>query len=164
MLFLYGLILYMLLVWVVLRLVVPYMGFKKARITETESIHLRTVVADIKQNAVSKIEALHLAYEYVTHRYYGSRIKTVLNFWRAFGSCEHKSPGFLPCNMQNQLLRTMLIKSDCFSDADIQVRVVPFNLFIHQYLQVKIDGQLIDVDPWSHFLGLKIGEKSSWFG
>lgn len=78
------------------------MGFKKAPITEIKSEHLCAVIEDIKKKAASKNNALLLAYEYVTHRYYGSRIKTVFNFWRAFGSYENKSPGFLPCNMQKR--------------------------------------------------------------
>lgn len=160
----YIVVLHLFFVWVLLRLVVPYMGFRKTPIAESLPAHLQSVIDDIKASSSNQTEALRLSYNYVVQQYYGGRIKTVLNFWRAFGSYENKSPGFLPCNMQNQLLRTILVKTDYFKDADIEVRVTPFNFFIHQYLVVNINGQSIAVDPWSHFLGLELGKKSSWFG
>lgn len=155
---------YLFSIWVVLRLVVPYMGFKKTRIVESVPEYLSEAIEEIKANSSTQADALRHSYDYVVQKYYGNRMRTVLNFWRAFGSFENKSAGFLPCNMQNQLLRTLLVKSGFFMDSDIRIRVTPFNFFIHQYLQVRIDDKFIDVDPWSDFLGLELGKKSSWFG
>jgi hypothetical protein len=42
--------------------------------------------------------------------------------------------------------------------------VTPFNFFIHQYLRVHVDGEWMDVDPWSAFLGVPLGKKSSIIG
>lgn len=160
----YIVFLYLLFVWVLLRLVVPYMGFKKTPITDSLPEHLKVAIEEVKTNSQTQRDALQHAYAYIVQRYHGNRVRTVLNFWRAFGTYENKSPGFLPCNMQNQLLRTILVKSGYFNDADITIRHTPLNLFIHQYLEVKVDGYSIAVDPWSHFLGLELGKKSSWFG
>ena len=75
-----------------------------------------------------------------------------------------KTPGFLPCTGQNYLLRTMLVKSGRFQESDIQIKVVPLNLSVHQYLKVKVGDSFVDADPWSCFLGVPLGKKSSIVG
>jgi len=155
---------YFVFVWIILRMIVPYMGFRKAKIADPVPIHLQEAIQNIKSQSSNQADALRFSYEYVVRTYYGNRIKTVSNFWRAFGRYDNKTAGFLPCNMQNHLLRNILVKSGFFSDTDINVKVTPFNFFIHQYLQVRIGKKFTDVDPWSHFLGLNIGERSSFFG
>lgn len=147
--------------WILLRILVPYMGFKKDPFPVEIPEHINIISAEIKNSSNNQAEALKNSYEYVTSTYQGSREKTVLQFWKAFGSPFTKKSGFLPCNMQNQLLRVLLVQSGYFKDSDIKFRVTPLNLFIHQYLQVQIGNNYIDVDPWSHFLGTKIGEKAS---
>ncbi|PCH91951.1 hypothetical protein COB80_01155 [Candidatus Kaiserbacteria bacterium] len=161
---LYFFLLGLFLVWVPLRLLVPNLWFGKNLIPQDIPYELEEVILKYNKEAATNEEFLGLAYGYVTEKYYGSRLKTITEFWRAFGDILVKSPGFLPCTGQNYLLRTMLIKSNRFKEEDIKIKTVPLNLFIHQYIKVRVDDRYIDVDPWSNFLGVPIGKKSFLFG
>lgn len=164
MLLLYILLIYILLIWVVARLVIPNLGFSKEPIPESLPLDLQQKISEFNQTANDNGGFLQLAYTYVTSKYSGSRLKTITQFYRAFGNTFEKSSGFLPCTGQNYILRTMLIKSGRFKDEDIQVKTVPLNFFIHQYLKVKVGDVYLDVDPWSNFLGVPIGRKSFIMG
>jgi hypothetical protein len=161
---LYILLIYILLVWIVARLVVPHLGFSKESIPEIIPVDLEQKITELHQTAKNNTEFIELAYSYVTNKYTGSRLKTITQFWKAFGNVFDKPAGFLPCTGQNYILRTILIKSGRFNETDIQVKTVPLNLFIHQYLQVKVGDSSIILDPWSHFLGIPLGKKSLIFG
>lgn len=155
---------YLLLVWVIARLIVPHLGFSKMAIREHISKALEQEIAEMNKSAKDNKDFLKLAYEHVTDRYSGGRLKTLTQFHRAFGDLLEKSPGFLPCTAQNYLLRTMLVRSGRFTDADIELKTVPLNLSIHQYIRVWVGAEYIDVDPWSHFLGVPLGQKSWLIG
>lgn len=164
MIYLYIVLLYLFFVWVLLRLFVPHLGFVKKTIPEQIPRSLEVVINTYTTTAKTNLEFLELAYQYVTQRHTGSRVKTVTQWYKAFVDIYTQNPGFLPCTGQNYLLRTMLIKSGRFTEDDIKVKVVPLNFFIHQYLLVSVDGTNIVVDPWSHFLGKKLGEASVFLG
>jgi hypothetical protein len=164
MLYMYILLAYLCFVWIILRLTIPQLGFFKKPIGVQLPQSLEAAIEECKINAQNNSEFLKLAYEYVTQKYTGSRIKTITQWQKAFADPYTSSSGFLPCTGQNYLLRTMLIKSGHFTEDDIKVKVVPLNFFIHQYLLVSVDGADIAVDPWSHFLGKKIGEASIFLG
>ncbi|MES2224040.1 MAG: hypothetical protein V4469_03880 [Patescibacteria group bacterium] len=152
------------MVWFLLRLTVPHLGFSKVAVPDSIPSELNSKITEYNQISKTDNEFLRNCYGYVTTKYKGSRIKTITEFWSAFGDTLNKSEGFLPCTNQNYLLRVMLIKSGRFTEEDIQVIVVPLNFFIHQYLRVKADGNWIDVDPWSNFLNVSFGKKLSYFG
>jgi hypothetical protein len=157
-------LLYLFLVFFVTRLIVPHLGFKKEVIPATIPDNIQTKITELSRMAKTDAEFLNLVYEFVTTTYRGSRLKTLTQFWRAFGDMYNKQPGFLPCTGQNFLVRTFLVKSDRFSEADIQVVTTFHNFFIHQYLKVKVNNEWVAVDPWSHFLGVPLGKKSAFFG
>jgi hypothetical protein len=162
--FLYIIIGYLLIVWVLTRLVVPHFGFKKKPLPETIPEDFLNTIQELSKNSLDDFDFLTKSYNYVVSRYSGSRIKTITKFWYAFEEPINHKPGFLPCTSQNYLLRLMLVKSGRFQESDIQVNVIPLNLFIHQYLKVKIGDSYIDTDPWSHFLGMPLGKKSAIVG
>lgn len=159
--FIYVILGYFLLVSVGLRLVVPHLGFKKTKIPENIPEDLKVKISELSSQSSTNKKFLELSYEFLTKKYQGSRIKTITQFWKAFGSVFNKQSGFLPCNMQNYLLRIMLIESGRFKETDIQLKITTLNLFIHQYMRINVDGTYVNVDPWSSFLGLHIGDKSS---
>lgn len=166
MLAIYYLLFHICFVWVVLRLVIPHLGFTKVPVPETVPTDIQNVIDELSRSAKNNGHFLEPAYTYVTKKHSGSRSKTVTMFWRAFQNPLYaKRGGFMPCTTQNYLLRTLLIKSGRFNESDIKLKVAPLNLFIHQYLKVNLGdhGGIIDVDPWSHFLGLKLGEKAIGF-
>lgn len=158
------LVAYIIVVWIGFRLIIPHLGFSKEPVPQTISPGLAQKIEDLNKSSQTNYEFLERAYAYITSTYSGGRIKTITHFLRGFGDMCTKDPGFLPCTGQNFLLRTMLVKSGRFSEDDIRVITVPLNLFIHQYLKVKVDGKEIDVDPWSHFLGVPLGKHSAFFG
>jgi hypothetical protein len=164
MLFIGIIITYFIMVWVITRLVVPHFGFRKDQIPSNIPTELNDKINELNKSSKNNREFLENTYNYITNIYFGNRTKTITQFWRAFGNIFDKAPGFLPCTGQNYLLRTILIKSGRFSEDDIETKIVPLNLFIHQYLKIRIDNQWIDVDPWSHFIGKRIGEKSAYIG
>lgn len=75
------------------------------------------------------------------------------------------TPGYAHCNTQNYLLYLLLLASNLFSPVDIRIQTVFCNFFIHQYLQVRINGSWINVDPAGGTIrGLPIGRHISLWG
>jgi len=130
---------YVFCTYVGVRLFVPYFGFQKSPVPRPLPERVKRVVGEMSTGEGQR-EILEHTYRWVTTAYYGSRIQTVTNFWRAFQKPWEIESGFLPCTGQNHLLRCILIGSGRFSDDDIQVCAVPFNFFIHQYLRVRVGG------------------------
>lgn len=157
-------IVYLLIVWVGLRLFVPNLGFRKSPLPAELPPELAETIRALDASATDDSDFLQKSYGYVTSRYRGSRVRTLMNFWVAFEDPIGHAPGFLPCTGQNHILRTMLVKSGRFTEEDIEVRVVPLNIFIHQYLRVRIGGKWIILDPWSAFRGVPLGKKSAFIG
>lgn len=155
---------YLLIVWVGLRVFVPHLGFRKSPLPAELPVEFAVTIKRMNAEAADDFDFLKRSYEFVTSRYRGSRVRTLLNFWVAFEDPINHAPGFLPCTGQNHILRTMLIKSGRFSEEDIQLHVVPFNIFLHQYLRVRVGGKWVDADPWSAFRGLSLGQKSAFVG
>jgi hypothetical protein len=164
MLWIFLVLAYLLFVWVGLRLTIPHLGFKKERLPTELPSNFSAEISRLDAEAADDMDFLKRAFEFVTSRYYGSRPKTVFYFWTAFQDPINHAPGFLPCTSLNYLVRVILVKSGRFRDADIQVKVIPLNFFIHQYLKVRVNNTWIDVDPWSAFLGVPLGKKSALFG
>ena len=160
----YVIFIYILLVWIITRIIVPHLGFMKSAIPEKVPTEFEIIIQDINTQAKDNLDFLKKSYEYVTNQYHGSRTLTVLHFWYAFQNPILHKPGFLPCTGQNFLLRVMLVKSGRFNYKEIEVKTIPLNLFIHQYLKVKVGNDWIDVDPWSYFLRKNLGQKSAFVG
>lgn len=164
MLWIYLVVAYLLLVWVGLRLAIPHLGFRKESLPAELPSDFSAEISRLNAEATDDMDFLKRTFEFVTSRYYGSRPMTIFYFWRAFQNPINHAPGFLPCTSMNYLIRLILVKSGRFQDEDIQVRVIPLNFFIHQYLKIRVGDTWIDVDPWSAFLRVPLGEKSAIFG
>ncbi len=157
------LIAYLLFVFVILRLFVPNLGFKKSPLTSSIPEDLENQIKKMNMQAKDDLDFLRQTYEYITGRYYGRRVETILMFWYAFETVLEYKPGYLPCTSLNYLIRIFLIKSGRFTEDDIKIKTVPLNLFIHQYLEVKVNGEWIFIDPWSAHLGIPFGKHSFLF-
>lgn len=164
MIYVWILIAYILIVWVGLRFIVPNLGFRKSSLPNQLPTDFESDIQRLNTEATDDFDFLTKSFEYVTERYHGSRVRTLGNFWVAFENPIGHAPGFLPCTSFNYILRTMLVKSGRFKEEDIHLKVIPLNIFIHQYLRVRIGEKWIDVDPWSAFKGLSIGKKSALIG
>ena len=88
-------------------------------------------------------EALRQAYDIITGRYPGNRVKTYLLFWRLWEKGVEKlwrRNGFLHCNKMNFLLRELLVKSGQFKPSEVEIKWTLIWWFSpHQYLQVYYD-------------------------
>lgn len=155
---------YFFLVWVVARLVTPHMKFWKEPIPKQLSPELQQAIDTLTKEAKSKRDVLEKAYNYIVSKYYGEHSQLLVQLDKAYGDILNKPAGFLPCTGHSFLLRTMLVKSGKFTEDEIKVKTFPYKLFIHQYIDVKIDGQWIHVDPWAHFMGKRIGDRLYMFG
>lgn len=155
---------YIFLVFFLSRLIVPHYGFTKSKIPEKIPQEWEEVIEDLKKTAHSQEEYLKNAYGYISTHYKGGRFKTVLRFKLLFQDPFSHKDGYIQCNIQNYLLRVLLVKSGWFEEKDIQVKVTILNFFTHQYLQVKVGGEWIDVDPHESYKGVPLGKHSQWFG
>jgi len=163
MIFLYVILAYLFIVFVVIRLVVPNLGFKRKPIPKNIPEELSKTIDRLNTEATSDENYLELAYKYVTTKHTGGHIRTLTNFWKAFLDPLCSKSKFMHCAGQNYLLRTLLIKSGRFEEKNIKIVIRFLDFFMHQYSKIKVNGKIIDVDPWADFIGASIGEKAKWF-
>lgn len=161
--FIFLVVSYFILVFVSIRLFVPYYGFCSPQIPSKIPPDIEIVIRKLHRESRSDREFIKGAYIYLTHRYSGSRTKIFTHWQYAFDPIFVHQSGFLPCNILNQILRIMLVKSGRFSNDDITTCIVFLNFFIHQYLQVSIDSTHIDLDPSYYRFGIPFGKHAQWF-
>ena len=155
--FLTILLFYIIFVFFDLRLLVPYLGFGKDAIPQQIPHEVLEEIEKIDKEATSNKEFLKRSYEYITSHFHGDRFKTIYQGFYAFRPLFSHKKGYLPCTLQNQLLRIMLIKSGRFHSSDIQMKVTVVDFFIHQYMEVYVDNEWLSVDPWGKALGIPFG-------
>lgn len=155
---------YIFFIAIVLRLIIPHLGFRKSDLPKSIPRDFQSKIEELDRKSKTNLIYLKNAYEFLTIRFHGSRVKTLTRFWYAFGDVFRFKSGFLPCTSLNYLLRIMLIKSGRFKEDDIKLIIVPFNFIIHQHLKVKVNHYWINVDPWSRALGVPFGKRSFLFG
>ena len=119
------------------------------------------------QQAGSKRECLQMAYDAVTSRYHGCRNKTYPRIYELIPksiSTLWARTGFIHCTNFTWLLRILLLKSGHFSDADVRTRwTLYWYISPHQYVQVRIDDEWINVDAWAHRYGIPLGDYARGF-
>jgi hypothetical protein len=73
--------------------------------------------------------------------------------------------GFVYCTSINFIVYVLLANSKYFNVQDIKVRHVFLNFVPHQYLQVKVGGKWVDVDPaGAGIRNQPLGTHASFFG
>lgn len=118
--------------------------------------------------AVSQEDALRRAYDILTSRYHGERMKTGLLFWRLFEQSPERlwsRTGFLHCTKLNQLLGYLLVQSSWFKPEDVIPRWT-FIWFVspHQYTLVRLHtGTATYVDVWGAAYGIPFGDYAHGF-
>lgn len=121
---------------------------------------LSSDIQKINRTSGSNLEYLKNIYNFLTKKYYGDRIGSVLAINKSFKNTVERENGLLPCNIFNELFRSILIESGRFDTQDIKRVIVPLNFFIHQYLKVKVYGNWVNIDPTYNKMGVKFGEKA----
>lgn len=163
---------YLLLIFVVSRFVVPFMGFGGFWPPRQTQQEIKAAIAELELRAPDKRSYLEAVYELVLdktlHQWKHTRFKAATRIPRAFVSNLSEiwaTQDFLYCNSINYLVYVLLIKSKYFQPGDVRVRHVFVNFFIHQYLQVKVGEGWVDVDPaGTGIRGKPLGKHLEWFG
>ena len=117
--------------------------------------------------ALQKIKMLQKAFELVGKRYKfqmaGSVFQPITAFKTDIARIWDEKGEHQTCNVQNYLLRFILVKSGFFKEEEIKLKTRFINFSIHQNMQVKLNGKWIPVDPWAMQKGIKIGQQTPWF-
>lgn len=160
-------LLYILVIFVLSRLIIPHLGFKKEPLPTKIPKSMQQAINKIKKRSKNKNDFLKKSYYFFTGKYCGSRLKTFtkfgLLFKRDIGYYWQKQ-GFLQCNLIAFVFRTFLVKSGYFKDDEIKTRHTFLDFNIHQYLKVKINNKWIDIDIWAYKHNVPFGKHMRLFG
>jgi len=163
---------YFLLIFVGLRLVVPFLGFKKSQPPADLPLEIRQAIAQLENQSTDQMSYLQAVYNLVLdktlHQWQHTRFKAATRVPRAFVNDLAEiwqTKDFIYCTAINYVIFVMLAGSKYFKESDVRTRHVFVNFVIHQYLQVRVGEQWIDVDPaGTGIRGKPLGNHLSFFG
>lgn len=147
-------LIYFFVVFVVLRLVVPFMGFKQNMPKAELPLEMESKIAELENKSQNQMTFLQGVYDVVLnktlHQWQHTRFKAAIYVPKLFVDSLTEiwqTNGFIYCNAINFVGFSMLVNSNFFTAKDIKVRYVFLNFVLHQYLQVKVGESWIDFDP-----------------
>lgn len=152
-------LLYFLVAFLIPIFILPnYLLFKpKHKITNPR---LKQVIKKLNK-IKNKEKFAKAAFLYVTRNYHPSDPITFLfHLPKLFWHNQNKiieSPGFAYCHVQNLMLKTILLESKRFKQPEIKTKI-NFTTVLHQYLQVKIKNNWVEMDPWGYRKGIPFGK------
>ena len=163
---------YFFLVFVVSRLVVPFMGFKQYLPPTDLPPEIKQAIAELENKSHDRMSYLQAVYGLVLdktlHQWKHTRFKAATRLSRAWDkdlSEIWQTRDFIYCTAINYLIFAMLASSKYFKTQDVRIRHMFVNFFIHQYLQVNVAGKWIDIDPaGTGIRGKFLGTHLSFFG
>lgn len=163
---------YFFVVFVGLRLIVPYFGFKRYKNPKIIPEEIKAAVLDLEQASHDQVSYLEAAYNLVLektlHQYKHTRFQAAFKIPRAFVKDLSElwmTREFIYCTGINYILFALLVSSKYFKAQDIRTRHVFLNFITHQYLQVQMNGKWMDADPaGSGIRGKPLGTHASFFG
>ncbi|MBU4375686.1 hypothetical protein KKH38_04245 [Patescibacteria group bacterium] len=127
---------------------------------------MQETINELKKS-LDKNDCLKQAYEILTAKYRGQRIKTYTKLFNVFSKDIDKmwsQTGFLHCANINYLMRTLLIKSGFFNNSDIALKwTMVWHVSPHQYIHVIINNKKINIDVWASSRGIKFGDYAHGF-
>ncbi|MBI5220308.1 MAG: hypothetical protein HY978_00530 [Candidatus Liptonbacteria bacterium] len=157
---------YILLVFVISRLVLPFYGFRKAPPSPLPDA-IKIKVEELAAQSSDQLDFARKLYAFIRSGWGAARTKTIINLPLAFRknlTAIWNQPGYAHCHTINHLYYSMLCASRWFDPGDVRIRYSFFNGVAHQYLQIRINGRWLDVDPSVTYLPLNFGERVRWFG
>jgi hypothetical protein len=147
---------YFFVVFFVLRLVVPFMGFSEPEVPKQIPDEMVQMIKTWEAQASKPEDFLQNVFEFVRKNWWSDRFKTILKFPLAFRSDINQiwhERGYAHCTTANYVLFVLLVNSKFFKPGEIRFRQVFLNFFIHQYLQVRVGDRWLDVDPGGSNIG-----------
>ncbi|MCK5319762.1 hypothetical protein KAJ61_00045 [Candidatus Parcubacteria bacterium] len=140
--------------------------FKKTSIPEQLPCEMQGIIVELKKSS-DKEDCLGRAYEILSKKYRGYRVKTYTKFFDIFSKDTAKiwqKNVFLHCTNINYIMRILLIKSGYFNEDEIKIKwAFVWCISPHQYLQVKINNHWINIDIWGNTFGIKFGDYAHGF-
>ena len=163
---------YFFVVFVLLRLTVPFMGFNGFTPPKELPGQVRDAVAYLESKATDQQSYLQAVYDLVMKKtldqWRHSRFKAATRIRRLAVKDLKEiwlTQDFIYCGPINFVVFVLLVKSKYFTDKDIKVKHVFLNFVPHQYLQVKVGKKWVDVDPaGSGIRKQPLGTHASFFG
>ncbi len=164
--FIIFIIVYFVAVFFVLRLLVPHSDFGYDPLPKKLDLEIKIAIDKLRDKASSAEEFLKLTYDFIGSKYRSERFNTVLKFGYLYKNINEvwRMNGYMPCPQTNYLVRIFLIRSGWFKDEDIRKRYIFVNFVPHQYLQVRVNGQWIDLDVGEKRRGFPLGKHLKYFG
>lgn len=158
---------YLIGMYIGLRLVVPFMGFRQYKAPTDLPQEYKALIKQWESETNDPMEYLQKAYDFVLTRWNCAPFKTMTSFHKIFRKDLARlwnEPGYMHCNTMNFVLNTLLINSKFFTPADVKVKHTILNWVQHQYLKVNVGDKWVEADPGgSHSRGLKLGERTGLF-
>jgi len=161
--------LYVFVVFLLSRLVIPLMGFRMYKIPKELPEEMLVKVKGLEGQSQTAEEFLKKTYDFVQSRWHAERLKTVVKFPLIFRTDLEQlwqAPGYAHCTTINYIFVCMLANSKFFTAENLKVRHVFFNGVPHQYVKVRLNGRWLDLDPsLSYVIGIPFGQRTrKWFG
>ena len=125
-------------------------------------------VVDQLRKTTTQEECVQQAYDVLTTKYHGNRIKTLIRLPELFTTSLDAlwaRNGFLHCTNLNRLLRALLQQSGHFAATDIkECWTLLWYVSPHQFLRVRMTGgKWVNVDVWSKSYGIPLGDYAHGF-
>jgi hypothetical protein len=144
----------------------PIDFFQKTPLKENIPEEMQSVILELKK-CPSREECLKATFRILTQKYRGYRMRTYLMINEIFTSDLHElwhRRGFLHCTNINYLMRTLLVGSGHFRDDELVLRWTQiWYLSPHQYIEVKMNDRMINIDVWAYAYGIKFGDYAHGF-
>jgi len=156
---------YFILVFVLSRFVIPHLGNGVDLLPEKIPVEMEKAIDELKARAKTKEEFLNVAYQFLGKKNRSGRLNTIVKFNYLFKSLADiwRIDGYIPCTQSNYLLRIFLCRSGFFQNDEIRKKYSFLNFVLHQYLEVKINGQWLAVEVGEASRGLPIGQRQKLF-
>lgn len=163
---------YFFLIFVGLRLVVPFLGFGQYRPKVELPSEIKEVVRNLENSVKTEQEYLQAVFNIVMEKnntqWQHTRFQAAFKIPRLFVSDLKEiweTKKFVYCTAINFVAYAFLVGSKYFKPEEIRARHTFVNMVIHQYLQIKVQGLWVDFDPaGSGIRGKPLGTHLSFFG
>ncbi len=160
-------IVYTLFVFVLSRLCVPLMGFNENFHRDQVPAELLEVVRKLETESHNQFEYANKAQEYIRSYWHIGRMQVLPHLPLAFRTDIDQiwaKKGYAHCTSINLLYVNLLTHSKFFTPKDIRIKHKLFNLFVHQYLELKIGKSWTPADPSMTILKTPLGVRTGLFG
>lgn len=127
---------------------------------------MQDTVEELKKSKTQE-ECLRKAYDILIAKYQGNHIKTITRLFNIFEKDVNvlwNRSGFLHCTSISLVFKKLLLESGFFKEDEIRTRwTLIWYVSPHQYLQVKIGDEWINVDAWANVYGIEFGDYAHGF-